>query len=215
MRTICSAVALLLLIFPGSIMAAEPPIYIEAEDADEFEEPMGVSDDDAKAWGKYIQVPGEGLKKVKQPLAMYEIEVPRDATLYIWGRARANDTLDNSFFFKLNNDAGITDLVWDIPSENPGAGGFCPNWCWDLIAERRPQNEEPYEFDFKQGRNELYIVYREAFTGLDALYIVPDPNMMPPDAPPGGLVPEPKQAVDPNSKLAAMWGEIKRKAITQ
>ena len=214
MRTICSAATLLLLIFAGSIMAAEPPIYIEAEDADEFEKPMGVSKDDEKAWGKYIKAP-EGFKGARQPSAMYEIEVPRDATLYIWGRARSHDTLDNSFFFKLNDDAGITDLVWDIPSENPGAGLFCPNWCWDLIAQRQPQNDEPYEFDFKEGKNELYIVYREAFTGLDALYIVPDPAMKPPDAPPGGLVPEPKQAVEPGSKLAAMWGEIKSEAGTQ
>lgn len=100
----------------------EPPFYIEAESANKFVKPMRVYDDDDRAWrGKYVTSQGGR----GQAYARYDIKMPYDATLYIWGRAWSNTIEDNSFHFRLNADLkkdNLEEFIWDIPEEVPG----CP-----------------------------------------------------------------------------------------
>ncbi len=133
--------------------------------------------------------------------------MPRDGIHYIWARGRSIGAGDNSFHFSLNDDNILNVLIWDVPDELSDGlpEDFCPEWCWDLIANR--PGEEPFKFDFKQGKNDLYIVARESNTGLDALYIVPDPAMAPPEEPlEEGIL---DLAVEPIHKLSETWGRIK------
>ena len=55
----------------------------------------------------------------------------------------------------------------------------------------------------------MYIVVREPRAGLDALYIVLDPEMEPPKSP----LPEGVQAVEPHFKLSETWGKIKQEVM--
>lgn len=204
--TFLAIVWVLLLSFTGSVLAALT-VYIEAENAEEFIPPMSVFEDDQNAWEKYVKSPGGGGE---QAYARYEIQIPRAKTLYIWGRVRSVNRFSNSFHFKLNDAKNLGEFIWDIPDEFPfGAAPdkFCPNWCWDFIAHRL--GEEPFKFEFRSGKNDLYIVAREGNTGLDALYLVPDPAMEPPEEP----LPEGVQRLavaEPSSKLAETWGAIKQ-----
>jgi hypothetical protein len=198
----------LLSVYTSSGLTAEIPLYIEAENADEITGELDVFDDDPNAWGKYIQVPepgkGAGVPWDGKAYARYEIDVPGDAKLYIWGRIRAFDKKGNSFYFKLNDDTNLQEFLWHVPEEfadipvGEQPEKFCPNWCWDPMTQ--PPGVEPFEFDFKKGKNDLYVVAREGLTGLDALYVVSDPAMQPPDRP---------IVVEPISKLAESWGRVK------
>ena len=216
MRFICLAIAwALLLTFTGSVLAADITFYFEAESANELTNEMEVLDDDENAWGEYVAVPNEGQGDqgawAGVAYARYEIVLPVAAKLYIWGRVRSFDDATNAFFFKLNDHTNLTEFIWDVPDELEDAGPaeFCLEWCWDLISAR--PGKIPFEFDFKAGKNDLYIIAREADTGLDALYLVPDPDMEPPDAPVDPGI----QAVEPSSKLAESWGRIKKEAMVK
>ena len=194
-----------LFIFVGVVLAIE--IYIEAENANELIEPMKVFSDDKNAWGKYIEGRGGGGGSA---FARYEINMPQAGKFYIWGRARSFDAGTNSFHFQLNDSKNLVALIWDLPDEHPEPPkAFCEEWCWDIIAHR--PGKEPFEFKFKKGKNNLYIVVREPRAGLDALYIVPDPEMEPPKKP----LPEGFQAVEPHFKLSATWGKIKQEVMQQ
>ena len=123
--------------------------------------------------------------------------MPLDAEVYIWGRAKSTDDFTNAFFFQWNTTKNFGKFVWDIAEVH---GPHCPNWCWDLLANR--PGDMPFAFEFRHGENDLYIIMREAGTSLDALYVVSDKKTEPPEE----AVPK---AVEPDAKLAVTWGRIK------
>lgn len=198
----CRFVAIMALITLNTAWAAVDEIAFEAEDADQIQPPMMIVEDKGASGGKAI-VSNVG----RQGWAIYEIEIPKANTYYMWGHVIAPDGVSDSFFVTFDeeergNDNGNPN-IWDV------AQGV--NWHWDQVDGRGVGIRQ---FKLDEGVHVLKIWTRENNTKLDAIFMSTDmiaqPKLPGEDPKVRDRKTAGRIAVRPGGKLTALWGELKR-----
>ena len=195
----------------------------EAEDAKVITPPMQVFEDNPDASdGKYVSSPSANVGSVE-----YEIEVPKAGKYYLWARFISQDTGSNSWLLQVDDPASVVgndDFAWDTivpelmpkkvgeevgPFDEPGpAWEFQDEWWWIRLLERIDKQFNVLRIrvlELSFGKHSLYLWNREGNTKVDAFYLsdkFDEQPVLPDEAP--GLTP-----VEPESKLATTWGELK------
>jgi hypothetical protein len=144
-------------------------VWLEAESGYLYT-PMAKAGDADAAAGKYIWV-AEGSGRVLEATAPsgyaeYTFEVPVSGNYRIWGRIKAADTNDNSFFVSVD---GAEYALWDTPVSK--------TWLWDPVADRG--GDDPVIFSLDAGKHTLIVKLREDGTKLDRILVTGDMEYIP------------------------------------
>lgn len=145
---------------PGVI---EGTWIIEAEDGI-LTPPMEIVIDDKASMYKAIQVPNTS-PNTSTAKAVYTFEVLKEDEYIIWGRVMAPSTVDNSFYYKLDDG---TQAYWRINT-------IGTNWIWN-----RANSEGVNSIHFlKTGEHTLEVINRENGTSMDKIIITNDLDYVP------------------------------------
>jgi hypothetical protein len=178
-------------------------LAFEAEDFDEIGLPMAVVEDEDVSGGKYIKSPSGRAGWVE-----YEIDIPDDATYYMWGMVQEHDGVTDSFFITFDlldrgADDDVNENTWDLDGPENA-------WAWDKVSGRG-LGGDPRAFELEKGTHTLRIWTREYESWLDCIYMSTDQNAVPllPSEFEGRERTSPPKSVTCASKLAATWGHVK------
>ena len=133
---------------------------MEAEDAETIEDPLKVANNESASNGRYIYSQnGAGNHYAASfIMASYRVNISLPGVYVLWGRVRATDGNNNSFFVQIDN--GL-DHLWDVV---PG-----DHWYWDKINDCR--FSDPVMFNLSSGTHTINIKLREDGTELDKLLL--------------------------------------------
>ncbi len=188
----------------------------EAEDGVQINPPMAVFEDATLSNGKCIYSPTSNEGSI-----VYEFEVPKDSTYFMWAYHQSVDAGRNSYHLVMDDANKPADdcFVWDtildpqptklgevVDIENKDS--YDPEWGWTRVFGRDDCQWMLYlirTFELETGGHTMYLWTRERETKIDAFYLSDNFNEQPvfPDEAPGIL------AVDPEEKLTGTWGSIK------
>jgi len=221
--SVISVIALALL--SGAAMSADVEIALEAELANKIQAPMviavpadakarGGPEPDEPSNGKFIWTPGAPVTGGGGTgFAEFIIDIPKDGTYTIWGRAIAWDGNSDSFYVTWDPADGGENAQ---QTQNPdlcwcAAGGNI--WTWDR-ANRWPAGGDR-EWELDKGETKLTIWGREDGAMLDCLFITD--NLAVEGAAAGVLLPTDEdrefqahgKAVEAAGKLSTTWGRIR------
>ena len=142
--------------------------WLEAEYADTIVRPLEVVDDEDEASGKYIYVPnGAGSQYKPGPImATYKVNITQTGRYVLWGRVKASNTNDNSFFVQI--DDGHNNL-WEVETGN--------DWHWDLVNDR--DNTDSVEFFLTNGKHTINVRQADDGTKLDKLLLTNKMDFIP------------------------------------
>jgi hypothetical protein len=146
-------------------------VWIEAESGT-LNYPMQTSSDGDASGGSYIQVldgsgsvwspPGETSSGV----AACTFNVAEGGSYVIWGRNRANNGNNDSFYICVD---GGTDHLWDVYISS--------GWTWDKVNNRN--HSDPSIFNISAGEHTLYVKRREDGTPIDKILITNEMDYVP------------------------------------
>jgi hypothetical protein len=149
---------------------ASLPLYywLETEDANLITHPTRVAYDQYASNGKYIEIPnGTGNHYSPGPImAVYFVRIARSGDYLLWGRVRAQNTRDNTFFVQIDN--GI-DNLWEVEAGE--------QWHWDEINHRSAI--DPVIFPLTKGVHAIKIKVREDGTQIDKLLLTNNIDFVP------------------------------------
>ena len=131
---------------------------------------MEIATDNDASSGDYIFVP-EGKGNVWEPrqdggYIEYVFEVPASGEYVIWGRVKAVDTNNDSFFVSIDE---AEYALWDTRISNA--------WVWDQVANRGGDN--PVVYYLEAGQHTLIFKQREDGTKLDRILVTNDMEYIP------------------------------------
>jgi len=137
--------------------------WLEAENADSIDSPLKVSNDDNASGGKYIFSPnGTGNYYTGSSImAIYTVNISQAGAYSLWGRVKAADKKDNSFFVQINNGSNY---FWEVEPGN--------QWHWDRVNNRG--TSDPLVFTLPEGKNTIKVKMREDGTQLDKMLLTND-----------------------------------------
>ena len=92
--------------------------------------------------------------------------MPASGNYRIWGRIKAADTNDNSFFVSID---GTNEALWDTPVSS--------TWRWDPVSDR--DGDDPVIYFLQAGEHSLMIERREDGAKIDKILITNDPGYSP------------------------------------
>ena len=141
--------------------------WLEAEYPSSLVSPFRVAAGGAASNGFYIWAPNSAPDQGSPgPVAAtYHVTLTQPGEYVLWGRVRAPDGDDDSFFVQVDNGA---DNLWDVTNSS--------GWSWDRVSHRgngsiaTPQIN-PVRFTLAAGTHTIRIKQREAGTRLDKLYL--------------------------------------------
>lgn len=144
--------------------ACEPSMlefhWLEAEQAESIVEPLEVASDAGASEGMYIYAPN-GTSNHYSPssvMATYTVTIARAGEYVLWGRVKAPNGRDNSFFVQIDNDENN---LWEIE--------LGKKWRWDQVNNR--DILDPVRFILTSGEHTIKIKLREDGTKLDKLLL--------------------------------------------
>jgi hypothetical protein len=144
--------------------------WLEAEDADTIVSPFEVANDETASGGKYI-FPPNGTGNQYSPgsiMAVYKVNIEQTGKYILWGRVKALDKKDNSFFVQLNNGSNH---LWEVEPGN--------HWHWEKVKH----STSPFQLTFTltEGTNVINVIMREDGTKLDKLLLTNNLDFVPKD----------------------------------
>lgn len=158
------------------------PLTIQTEQAQAIEKPMEIGTDGGAGGGKFIWRPGTIGDRAEGGgghVVIY-IEISRDADVYVWGRVKAPDESNNSFYLAVAEGTTTSGnrSTWYLPND-------ARNWTWAPYTSQRrggnrfgrfgpPQDnngDQPQTIKLVKGVNSIIITPREHGAQLDALYL--------------------------------------------
>ena len=168
-------------LFSGVAMAVDVEIALEAELASKIQAPLviavpadakkqGGPEPDEPSNGKFIWMPGRPVTGGGgSGFAEYIVDIPKDGTYAIWGRAVAWDGNSDSFWVTWDPaDGGENpqqtqnqDLCWCAANGN--------TWIWDRVNRWPAGGDREWELD--KGETKLTIWSREDAAMLDCIFI--------------------------------------------
>ena len=178
-------------------------LAFEAEDFDKIQPPMQIVEDKDVSGGKYIK-----STQGRAGWVEYEIEIPDDATYYMWGMVQEHDGVTDSFFITFDMldrgaDDDINENTWDLD-------GPANAWVWDRVSGRG-LGGDPRAFELTKGKHTLRIWTREYESWLDCIYMSTDQTVVPllPSEFEGRERVGPPKSVTHADELATTWSHIK------
>ncbi len=142
--------------------------WFEAEHADTITAPFVVAFDDNASNGQFVHVPeGKGGRfSPGATMATYRVTVEQPGIYVLWGRVRASDVRNDSFFAQIDN--GLEN-VWSV--------ALGKSWHWDMV--NNGLGEDPVKFSLTTGDHTITIKLREDGTKLDRLLLTNDTDRVP------------------------------------
>ena len=134
--------------------------WLEAENADKIVSPLEVAYGEKASKGRYIYaLNGAGSYYKPGPVMVtYTVNISQPGEYYLWGRVRASNKRNDSFFVQVNN--GLVNL-WEVELGD--------NWHWDVVNNR--ELADPVKFILTEGTHTIKIRLREDGTELDKLLL--------------------------------------------
>jgi len=166
--------------------------WIEAEEADTIAGQFEVDDDPMASQGRFIYTPnGKEIHFVPDTtIATYTVNIVQPGEYVLWGRVKALNGQDDSFFVQIDN--GVNNL-WDLKT-----GDF---WQWDVVSDRKKtapkrviltkgtflqrnavsirKKADPKRFILAKGPHTITIKLREDGTKLDKLLLTNNRDLVP------------------------------------
>ena len=142
--------------------------WLEAENADTIVSPLEVAYEDTASNGMYIYASnGTGSNYKPGPVRVtYTVDISEAGTYILWGRVRAANKNNNSYFVQVNN--GL-DNLWEVQIGD--------DWHWDVVNNR--DVADPVKFILTEGTHTIKIKLREDGTELDKLLLTNSINFIP------------------------------------
>ena len=144
-------------------------LYLEAENGDLFD-PFEPDYDSKASSGQFAWVPngsGNSWKPNQNSGHIeYNFEVPAAGDFVVWGRVKARNGRDNSFFVAVDGGAYA---LWDTRKSK--------SWVWDAVSNRG--GSDPIIYHLEAGEHTLIIKQREDGTKLDKILITGDLAFIP------------------------------------
>lgn len=140
---------------------------MEAEYADAMAKPLEIAYDKDASKGMYVYAPN-GSGNYYQPdrvMALYSVYIVEPGEYVLWGRVRALDGRDDSFFVQIDNGANN---LWNIKSNN--------KWHWGQVHLR--DSKDPVKFLLTEGLHTIKVKVREDGTKLDKLLLTNNINFV-------------------------------------
>jgi hypothetical protein len=148
-----------------------PPQYehrlLEAEYADAMAKPLEIAYDKDASQGMYVYAPNS-TGNYYQPdriMALYSVYIIKPGVYVLWGRTKAQNRQDDSFFIQVDNGANN---MWKIESGN--------KWHWDQV--RHQKGKEPAKFFLEEGLHTIKVKVREDGAKLDKLLLTNNVNFV-------------------------------------
>ena len=154
-------------------ISASEATYFEAE-AGLVTAGMEVASDPGRAsGGKYVRAPGgPGQKGNKGGSILWKLRVEKEGTYYLWGRVLTPTKEDDSFYVRLSGP----DRTEILPPAT-WSTGIHKTWGW--AAVRLDSSPGPTPLRLPAGIVHLEFPGREDGTGIDRLFIAPNPAARP------------------------------------
>ncbi len=133
---------------------------------------MVVAKDAAASGGGFVWTPGEpGQRGSASGSILWELNVDKAATYFLWGRVRTPTSADDSFTVRVIGGAGeqVGGIEWHT--------GTHRTWGWS--SARASGQREPAGLALPAGKIRLEIRTREDGAKLDRLYLTTDPTDRP------------------------------------
>jgi arylsulfatase A-like enzyme len=146
-------------------------LWFEAEQADTMVNPFAIAPDQQASKGLFMCAPngsGSEFTPGGNVMAAYTAAISRPGVYFLWGRVRARNGEDDSFFVQVGDNA---DNLWQVERGN--------QWHWDRVNDRNIA--DPARFALKEGVHTIRIKLREDGTELDKMLLTNDPDFIPGD----------------------------------
>ena len=142
--------------------------WLEAESAYTIVNQFEVGYDEYASKGRYIHSPnGTGnIYTPSQTMSTYTVNISHTGEYVLWGRVKASDKSDNSFFVQIDN--GV-DNLWETV--------ICKDWHWDPVNDRN--GNDPVKFTLNKGIHTIKVKLREDGTKLDKLLLTNTVDFVP------------------------------------
>jgi arylsulfatase A-like enzyme len=146
-------------------------LWFAAEQADTMVSPFAIAPDKQASNGLFISAPngsGSEFTPGGNVMAAFTAAISRPGIYFLWGRVRARNGEDDSFFVQVGDNA---DNLWEVERGK--------QWHWDRVNDRNMA--DPARFALKEGVHTIRIKLREDGTELDKLLLTNDPGFIPVD----------------------------------
>jgi hypothetical protein len=159
----------------GTEVDARSPIVarLEAESA-QITAPFQVVLDPGAIGGMYL-LDGNTMGLSGPGDAVFTFALSQAGPVWVWGRARATGTADDSMFLQLDGGADFSFFIVDCVYGSP--------WRW--VVHTTPHNcpgpGTPQQFMLPAGPHTLRLHSREGGASIDAIAIVDEPAFVPAD----------------------------------
>ena len=142
--------------------------WLEAEGAVAIVAPLEIVHDKNSSKGMYVfSADGAGNEYNPGPvMATYKVDISQAGAYLLWGRVRATNEKNNSFFVQVN--MGLNNL-WEVEIGD--------DWHWDVVNNR--EQADPVKFILTEGTHTIKIKLREDGTALDKLLLTNSINFIP------------------------------------
>jgi hypothetical protein len=142
--------------------------WLEAEDAVAIVAPLEIVHDENASKGMYVfSANGAGNQYNPGPVMVtYEVVIAQAGAYVLWGRVRASNNNNDSFFVQVND--GL-DNLWEV--------ALGDDWHWDVVNNR--ELADPVKFILTEGVHTVKIKLRENGTALDKLLLTNSINFIP------------------------------------
>jgi hypothetical protein len=142
--------------------------WLEAENAFEIVSPLEIAHDEQASNGMYISSSSgaENQYKPSPVMVTLKVDIAQPGAYTLWGRVRASNEENNSFFVQIDN--GPNNL-WEVQTGE--------DWHWDVVNNR--DVADPVTFDLTRGTHTIKIRLREEGTQLDKLLLTSRRNLIP------------------------------------
>lgn len=141
--------------------------YLEP-DAGRLQAPMQAARDTSALGGAYVVVPdGNDNSTGGSGYAEMPFAVPETGEYVIYGRVRAPNSSDNSFYISVD---GGEEVAWHTPG--PDSETTSEEWTWDLVSSGEgDEMRDPHVFQLEEGEHVLRIRNREDAAELDEVVV--------------------------------------------
>jgi hypothetical protein len=142
--------------------------WLEAENAFDIVSPLEIAHDEKASNGMYISSSSgaENQYKPSPVMVTLKVDIARPGAYTLWGRVKASNDRNNSFFVQIDN--GPNNL-WEVQTGD--------DWHWDLVNNR--DVADPVTFILTKGIHTIKIRLRESGTKLDKLLLTNSVNLIP------------------------------------
>lgn len=159
-------------VWPAALPTRPVRIGLEAESA-RLEAPLLVRRDAAAAGGRYVEAERTSARRdepapTARGSAVLRFTVAQAGLYTLWGRTRARNGGEDSFWVRVNGGRWIR---WNaIPRSDA--------WHWSMVHDADRQREV-VQFLLRPGQNSIEIAAREGGSTLDRLLVTNDPLFRP------------------------------------